>query len=171
MIASMVKMAAASQWENAGDPAGVLTEMNRALCGNTQSHFVTAAYVHLDAKAGELRYSAAAHPPMLLLRDGVVREIEENGLMLAAFDFATYATAAQPLMAGDRLVLYTDGIVDAEDGAQEEFGRERLCALLKETSKMTEDEAAERIVGAAREWAKRQRDDLTVLVCDVVGAA
>jgi sigma-B regulation protein RsbU (phosphoserine phosphatase) len=171
MIASMVKMAAASQRENAADPAGVLTEMNRALCGNTQSQFVTAAYVHLDAKAGELRYSAAAHPPMLLLRDGVVREIEENGLMLAAFDFATYATAAQPLMTGDRLVLYTDGIVEAEDGAQEQFGRDRLCALLKETAAMTEDDAAERIVGAVRRWAKRQEDDLTVLVCDVVGAA
>jgi sigma-B regulation protein RsbU (phosphoserine phosphatase) len=49
--------------------------------------------VHLDSEARELRYAAAGHPPMLLLRDGKVTQVEENGLMLAAFDFATYSTA------------------------------------------------------------------------------
>jgi len=74
---------------------------------------VTAAYVYLNSEAGELCYSAAGHPPMLLLRNGSASEILENGLMLAAFDFATYTSAAQPLHAGDRLLLYTDGIVEA----------------------------------------------------------
>ena len=68
--------------------------MNAILCGNTQDQFVTAAYIHLDARSRELRYSAAGHPPMLLLRDGEVLEIMENGLILAAFDFATYANHA-----------------------------------------------------------------------------
>jgi sigma-B regulation protein RsbU (phosphoserine phosphatase) len=81
LIASMVKLAALSQRDNAANPAGLLFGMNQALCGNTQNQFVTAAYVHLDAATETLRYSAAAHPPMLLVRDGVVLEIEENGLM------------------------------------------------------------------------------------------
>jgi len=80
--------------------------MNAALCGNTQNQFVTAAYVHLDSEAGELRYSAAGHPPMLLLRNQKTSRIEENGLMLAAFDFAAYTNTAQPLSRGDRLLLY-----------------------------------------------------------------
>jgi sigma-B regulation protein RsbU (phosphoserine phosphatase) len=113
LIASMVKLAATSQRANAADPSGLLAGMNAALCGNTQNQFVTAAYVHLDSKAGELRYSAAGHPPMLLLRKGKVLPIEQNGLMLAVFDFAEYSTAARRLEQGDRLLLYTDGIVEA----------------------------------------------------------
>ncbi len=70
LIASMVKMAATSQRAHAAHPARLLSEMNTALCGSTQGQFVTAAYVHLDAEAGEMRYAAAGHPSMLLLRDG-----------------------------------------------------------------------------------------------------
>jgi phosphoserine phosphatase RsbU/P len=115
LIASMVKLAATSQRAQAADPSSFLAGMNSALLGNTQNQFVTAAYVHLDSEARELRYSAAGHPPMLLLRQGSVREIEENGLMLAAFDFAKYSNAAHGLEPGDRLLLYTDGILEATD--------------------------------------------------------
>ena len=101
LIASMVKLAASSQRSAADDPARFLKGMNAALCGNTQSQFVTAAYVHLNAQSGELRYSAAGHPPMLLLRNGAITRVEENGLMLAAFDFASYANAVHKLESGD----------------------------------------------------------------------
>ena len=63
LIASMVKLAATSQRTLASDPAALLSGMNAALHGNTQSQFVTAAYVYLDAQREELRYSAAGHPP------------------------------------------------------------------------------------------------------------
>ena len=112
----MVKLAANSQKEDAAQPEKLLAGMNATLCGNTQSQFVTAAYAHLDAHSGELRYAAAAHLPLLLLRDGKVASIEENGLMLALFSSATYTSTTQQLKAGDRLLLYTDGIVEAEDG-------------------------------------------------------
>ena len=134
LIASMVKLAATSQRGSATNPAVLLKAMNGTLCGNTQNQFVTAAYVHLDAQSREMRYSAAAHLPMLLLRGGEVTPVEENGLMLAAFDFAEYTTAVLPLAVGDRLVLYTDGIVEAEDASEEQFGQERLCSLMRETA-------------------------------------
>ena len=75
LIASMVKLAASSQRSTADDPASFLKGMNAALCGNTQSQFVTAAYVHLNAQLEELRYSAAGHPPMLLLRNGAITRV------------------------------------------------------------------------------------------------
>src|SRR5215468_893946 len=81
LIASMVKLAAASQRAVAADPSRFLAGMNATLLGNTQEQFVTAAYVHLDSATNELRYSAAGHPPMLLLRNGRVAKIEENGLL------------------------------------------------------------------------------------------
>ena len=168
LIASMVKLAATSQRSHANDPAKVLLGMNSALHGNTQSQFVTAAYLYLDAQAHEFRYAAAGHPPMLLLRDGNVTEIAENGLMLAAFDFATYDALAQALQPRDRLLLYTDGLVEASNAKGEFFGQENLSKLLKETTPLTAHQAADHIIRAVQNWSNSQDDDLTILVCDYV---
>ena len=166
LIASMVKMAATAQRQHAADPSSLLAGMNAALFGNTQNQFVTAAYVHLDAAAGELRYSAAGHPPMLLLRDGKVREVVENGLILAAFDSPAYENATQFLQAGDRILLYTDGVVEAASAMGDFFGQDGLSALLRQTSGISPTEAADRIISAVQQWAVSQDDDLTVLLCD-----
>jgi sigma-B regulation protein RsbU (phosphoserine phosphatase) len=166
LIASMVKMAATAQREHAADPSSLLAGMNAALFGNTQNQFVTAAYVHLDSESRELRYAAAGHPPMLLLRGGEVQEVLQNGLILAAFDSPAYANATQRLKSGDRLLLYTDGIVEAASRAGEFFGQEALSALLRQTSGIAPAEAADRIISAVQKWAISQDDDLTVLVCD-----
>jgi phosphoserine phosphatase RsbU/P len=166
LIASMVKLAATSQRANAADPALLLSGMNTVLFGNTQEQFVTAAYVYLDAASATLRYSAAGHPPMFLLRAGRVVEVEENGLMLAAFSFATYSTALHPLEPGDRLLLYTDGILEAANAAGEEFGPHRLSTLLSEDSRLGAEEAADHIISSLKLWSKSQSDDLTVLICD-----
>ncbi len=169
LIASMVKLAATSQRVNAADPSSFLSGMNSALLGNTQNQFVTAAYVHLDSESQELRYSAAGHPPMLLLRQGSVREVEENGLMLAAFDFAKYSNATHHLEQGDRLLLYTDGIIEATDASGKFFGQDSLSDLLRQTSRLPPSEAADRIIASVGQWSVSQDDDLTVLVCDYVG--
>ncbi len=126
LIASMVKMAAVSQRDHAAHPAQLLSGMNRALCGNTQGQYVTAAYVYVDGENKELRYAAAGHPPMLRLRNGAVSEIAENGLLLAAVDGATYTDVAVALEPGDRLLLYTDGMVEARNAAGADV--QRGCA-------------------------------------------
>lgn len=169
LIASMVKLAATSQRANAADPAALLSGMNSILHGNTQSQFVTAAYVYLDAASSTLRYSAAAHPPMLLLRAGEVTPIEENGLMLAAFSFAKYETAVHSIQPGDRLLLYTDGLLEAANSSNEEFGSDRLAKLLKDTTPHNTEQTANHIVSVLQQWSRAQNDDLTILVCDYAG--
>jgi sigma-B regulation protein RsbU (phosphoserine phosphatase) len=166
----MVKMAAISQRPNSAHPAQLIAGMNVALCGNTQGQFVTAAYVHLDARVGELRYAAAGHPPMLLLRGGRITEIAQNGLLLAASDQAAYSEVALPLEDGDRLLLYTDGLVEARNAEGSLLGEEALIAAFKATEGLTAEESAGRMIAAAEQWAKSQDDDLTVLVCDYLGA-
>jgi phosphoserine phosphatase RsbU/P len=166
LIASMVKVAAATGRAEAGSPSKLLSGINNILCGNTQNQFVTAGYVYLNASLRDLRYSAAAHPPMLLLRNGEVTEITENGLMLAAFDFADYTTRTHPIEPGDRLVLYTDGVLEAENVHGEEFGPDRLHAQLRETATLSSTEAADHIISSVQGWSSTQSDDLTILLCD-----
>jgi phosphoserine phosphatase RsbU/P len=166
LIASMVKLAATAQHANAAHPSELLLGMNSVLCGNTQSQFVTAAYVYVNSTSQELRYSAAAHPPMLLLRNGEVIEITENGLMLAAFGFSAYTTLTHRIQAGDRLVLYTDGLLEASDTRGEEYGPDRLQSLVKKTAKLTQTEAIDEIITSIQQWSSTQNDDLTILMCD-----
>jgi len=171
LIASMVKVAATAQRTHAADPARLLAGMNAVLCGNTREHFVTAAYFHLDSQSRELRYSAAGHPPMLLLRGGKVLEIVANGLILAVFDFATFANAVHLLEPGDRLLLYTDGLVDAANTKGDFFGQDALSAVLRQTADLAPSAATDQIISAVQQWSASQDDDLTVLICDYTPSA
>jgi len=166
LIASMVKMATSAQRQHAASPERLLAGVNEALCGSTQGQFVTAAYVYLDAEQGELCYAAAGHPPMLLLRDGQVCWIEENGLVLGVLSSAAYSSTKQTLRKGDRLLLYTDGVIEAANGGEEEFGQERLGRLLTASAGRTTEEMADLILSTVQDWASTQTDDLTVVVCD-----
>ena len=166
LIASMVKIATTAQRHHAASPERLLAGVNEALCGSTQGQFVTAAYVYLDAERGELCYAAAGHPPMLLLRDGQVCSIEENGLLLGVFSSAAYHSTKQALRTGDRLLLYTDGVVEAANGAEEEFGYERLNKLFAMSAARTVEEMADLILSTVQDWASTQTDDLTVVVCE-----
>jgi sigma-B regulation protein RsbU (phosphoserine phosphatase) len=171
LIAAMVKMAAISQRDHAAHPAQLLSGMNRALCGNTQGQYVTAAYAYLDADKRELRYAAAGHPSMMRLRNGRVTEIAENGLLLAAVEGIVYTETTIPLEPCDRLLLYTDGLVEARNAAGEMFGEAALIAVLEQTAGMSPAEAADRISSSVLQWARMQDDDVTVLVCDYAAIA
>jgi sigma-B regulation protein RsbU (phosphoserine phosphatase) len=168
LIASMVKMAATSQRAQAAHPAALLAGMNAALCGNTQGQYVTAAYAYLDAQSRELHYSAAGHPAMLLLRDGAVIEIAENGMLLAAVEDANYSNKLLALKTGDRLLLYTDGLVEARNADGTLFGERSLANEFKTSSQLSPSETVDHLIAAVQSWAKTQDDDLTVLVCDFV---
>jgi sigma-B regulation protein RsbU (phosphoserine phosphatase) len=169
LIASMVKMAAISQREQAAHPGAVLTAMNRALFGNTQGQYVTAAYAYLDAELGELRYAAAGHPAMMLLRGGEVSEVAENGLLLAAAEGIEYTGRVLAMAPRDRIVLYTDGIVEARNAAGKMFGEEALMEAVKATASMAPGQAAMEVIERVKAWAESQEDDLTILMCDYRG--
>jgi len=88
---------------------------------------------------------------------------------LAASAAAEYSDRTLPLEVGDRLLLYTDGLVEARDTEGKLFGDESLMAALRETRGMTPNEAADRLIASAQNWGRSQEDDLTVLVCDYRG--
>jgi len=173
LIASMLKVAFAGQAAHADDPAFVLTGLNRSLCGKFEEHFVTAAYLFVDLERRRLRYSAAGHPPLMLASRGAgkVREIEENGLMLGMFPEAAYSTVEIGLSHGDRCLLYTDGLLEAKNAAQEEFGKSRCKEFLETQLHIPADRFAhallDNIAGfSGNNSARAQEDDITLLVLD-----
>jgi sigma-B regulation protein RsbU (phosphoserine phosphatase) len=173
LSASMVKIAIRSQEHQADRPAEILGGLNSILFGNMQGQFVTAGYLFLNVEKEELSYSGAGHPPLLVWRahQQRVESIEENGLFLGAFPGCEYSTVRKEFVPGDRCVMYTDGILEAPNPAEEEFGAERLKEFVKANAKLPAKEFCDALVGRVEEWCNRSaaseaHDDLTVVVLD-----
>ena len=173
LIASMLKVAFAGQASHAHDPARVLTGLNVALCGKFAEHFVTAAYVFVDLQNCLVRYAAAGHPPLMMATraERNVREIEENGLMLGLFPDAAYSYVEISVHAGDRFLLYTDGVFEASNTAQEEFGKSRCKELLDLRRDVSAADFADALLGHIASFSghnsgRAQEDDITLLVLD-----
>src|SRR5215469_8712407 len=131
LVASMVKVAIAAQAEHAHDPAKVMAGLNSVLSGKLQGQFVTAAYLFLDLETRKASYSAAGHPPLLHYRaaERSIHDVVENGLILGVMPFASYQSRELTLGPGDRFLLYTDGVIEANQRG-EEFGEERVKQIL-----------------------------------------
>jgi phosphoserine phosphatase RsbU/P len=174
LIASMLKIALSAQGAHAADPAQVLLGLNQALCGKFQHHYVTAAYLFVDMQKRTLTYAGAGHPP-LLLRDGTsksVRDVAENGLFLGRFPFATYSSVELPLTAGDRALLYTDGIPETTNSAGVEFGSGCLKQFLAAEQSTSADHFAGQLLEELSRWSARGSgedldDDITMVAIHV----
>ena len=173
LIASMLKVAFAAQAANAHDSAQVLNGLNRALCGKFEEHFVTAAYLFVDLEQRLQRYSAAGHPPMLLSsrNSGEVQQIEENGVMLGMFPEAEYTSVELRCGPGERCLLYTDGVLEAHNAAQQEYGKVRCEEFLTNHRELPADEFADALLADVASFsghgtAGAQEDDITLVVLD-----
>ena len=167
LVASMVKVAIAAQAEHADDPARVMTGLNTVLSGKLQGQFVTAAYLFLDLESGTGRYSAAGHPPLLHYRaaDQTIDDVVENGLILGVMPFASYETRALALGSGDRLLLYTDGVLEA-DRRGEEFGADRVKETLSRS--LSAQQLCRSLSDQITVWSRGVAgDDVTIVAVDI----
>jgi sigma-B regulation protein RsbU (phosphoserine phosphatase) len=150
-----------------GEPAACLQEVNRLLLRDTSTErFVTLFYGLLDAKRGTLRYANAVHnPPFLLHREGKLQSLRQADLVVGALAEVRYQTREVPLVPGDRLFLYTDGISEAMNPAQQQFAEERLQQVLGESRNEGPEALIDRVVAAVRQFTANapQADDLTAL--------
>jgi serine phosphatase RsbU (regulator of sigma subunit) len=172
LSASMMKVALRAQAEQMASPAGVLTGLNRTLSGLLGNQFITAAYVYFDTVRRELRYTGAGHPPVLLWRSGAkkVDALEENGLFLGPFPGAEYASLCTAFEPGDRCLLYTDGLVEASNRKDEEFGAERLSEFLARSFGLEPNAACSALLDQVTAWLggemESQQDDITFVLVE-----
>jgi sigma-B regulation protein RsbU (phosphoserine phosphatase) len=178
LIASMLKVAFASQSAHAADPARVLAGLNQALCGKFEEHFVTAAYLYVDLEAKIIRYAGAGHPPLLFSNrsNGDARSIEKNGFFLGMFPEAEYASLEMRLQRGDRYLLYTDGLPESKNVTGEEFGIIRCTKFLESNPRLNATALADGLLAEIARWSARtsgasQDDDMTLVVLDFPASA
>ncbi|MFP5230683.1 MAG: PP2C family protein-serine/threonine phosphatase [Acidobacteriota bacterium] len=120
------------------DTPGALTElvarMNRYACTNSQNgrRFTTTFIAEYEPETRRLTYVNAGHNnPILLRRSGAIERLETGGMPLGVIDAAPYASAEVTLEAGDWLVAFTDGVVEAENPALQQYGEERLLQMAR----------------------------------------
>jgi len=167
LVASMVKIAIAAQFEHADDPAKVMAGLNSVLAGKLQGQFVTAAYLFLDLQSKTGRYSAAGHPPLLhySAADNSIHDIVENGLILGIMPFASYESKRLTVGPGDRFLLYTDGVLEA-DRRGEEFGPDRVKSILSQP--LSADQLCASLSRKVRAWSQNVAgDDITIVALNI----
>jgi len=161
-------------------PPRLLARMNEFVYRSTPaSKYATFFYAQLDEKCRQMRYVNAGHNPPYLLRAGQrstvgsappeIEELSAGGTVVGMFPTMEYEEATVELCPGDALFIFTDGVPEAHNPENEEFGDERLQQLLRDTAHLPADEISARISAEMKAWIRdaEQYDDLTFIVMKV----
>ena len=152
---------------------GAVAQINKVITQNTGfDKFITYFHGIYDGDARTFEYVNAGHnPPTLVRANGDIELLDEGGLLLGVIKDAEYVRGSTPLEKGDVLALFTDGVTEAMSPEEEEYGEERLEALLKKTRKRSAQEILDVIREDIRDFtcnAPVLSDDLTMLIIKVV---
>lgn len=142
---------------------------NRLLHDSTDSDkFVTMFYSSLDPGTGELRYTNAGHNPPALFAAGSDEPtlLEDGGPVLGVLPQAPFAEGGVQLNPGDALILYTDGISEAMNSADEEYGEERLYEVVRANREESAAALVDRVFAAVKDFCgdAPQTDDMSMVV-------
>jgi sigma-B regulation protein RsbU (phosphoserine phosphatase) len=151
-------------------PDQLCAKVNRIIYGNVSpGKFITAFCGLLDGSCNRLVFTNAGHnAPILARRDGSWLRLGEGGAPLGLFPDWNYERGEVQLAAGDRLVLFTDGVTEVSAAAGEEFGEERLVTVLLEHRHLSAAELQERILAEVAKFSGgRFEDDATLVVVAV----
>ena len=139
---------------------------------SSSNRFITFFFCELDMGTGVLRYVNAGHnPPIVIAKDGEVTRLDPTGFCLGMFPSVTYEVNQVTLDKGDMAVLYTDGITDARNKDNGEFGEENLIGLLKKNVKKPASEIVGKVTTELSSFTAGVEpfDDMTVIVLKRTG--
>jgi sigma-B regulation protein RsbU (phosphoserine phosphatase) len=151
------------------------SQLNYLLSTRTgPQRFASLFWGSYDREARMIRYVNAGHPPPLLMRrngNGTCEtsRLEEGGPVLGLIRTATYHQGEVPALPGDLLVLYSDGISEAANSDEEEFGEERLCRVIRENCSLPPSEILGEVLKQVRAFIQKvpPQDDMTLVVARV----
>ena len=148
------------------DLARIVTRANKLLCAqNAGEMFATVFLAALDLSTGGLEFADCGHLPPLLITGGSAKPLKATGVPLGIFPDYEFAASSASLGEGDALLLYSDGITEAENQLGEEFGEERLVALAPSLSARQPKEIIPKALEAVEDFSGSagRADDTTLI--------
>lgn len=176
LLSSMLQASLRTQAGSVNSPAMILGNINRLMYRSTAiQQFATFFLARVDGERMVLTFSNAGHNwPLLLRRGGERAFLEEGGLILGIMEDVAFEEGRVSLGAGDLVVLYTDGISEAMDAAGEQFGEERLCAVVDGLPRgLPARQVGEHLMAALHSFLDgvEPQDDMTLVVLRVLEPA
>jgi serine phosphatase RsbU (regulator of sigma subunit) len=146
------------------DPAQALEELNKVLSITARPEdLVSVCVTVLDTEAGTVRHASAGHPPAWLWQDSEMHALRSTGPLLTLDPKGSYYSRELPLMVGDVLLLYTDGLAEARAGTQV-FGEERIAGIVRRDPGRDTTTLCKDLLEAARDFASEPlSDDVAIL--------
>jgi sigma-B regulation protein RsbU (phosphoserine phosphatase) len=169
LIASMIKVAMHAVQGSAAVPGELLRGLNRILSPQLKGQFVTAGYLFIDLEGKVARYSGAGHPPLMKWNSAskTLERIESNGLLFGVLNEADYPSVEFQIGAGDRFLLYTDGLTEPENLG----GDKRISDLMLQSQSHPATALSAILFEQMSCWQPTntpQQDDVTLIVIDVL---
>ena len=154
-------------------PSGVAAKLNELFPFDPRTaQFFTLLYGHLDADERTFRYVSAGHlPPIRVPRQGEPTRLESDGLPIGLFSDRTWMDRSVQLGTGDRVYLYTDGLVEAESQEGVEFGIDRLTDLVASLRSQPLEAGLDRVLQVVDDWTGPTPlvDDASILAIEIPG--
>ncbi len=146
----------------------IINELNDSIVKRMEQSFYLTAVLMLFDNAGKLWTTNAGHNTFFILSpDGTKREVESDGLPVGILPGAEYSLYSHDVRKGDRIFIYSDGLVETSDANKEEFGMERLEAILKQYSSASIQDMAKGVEESFNRFARNFIDDVTFLIMEV----
>ncbi len=153
-------------------PAQVLTKINEEFCRTIRTdHYITAFYIIVDTENMECVYANAGHPKQIIIHDnGEADLLSSPGFFLGTFETTKYEERKLTLQSGDRLMLYTDGLLETTDSKMQPFGRERLLSIIRDAGDMDIELLSNEVITRLLEFmgGEQFQDDITLLTVEFI---
>ncbi|MBN2078218.1 MAG: SpoIIE family protein phosphatase [Spirochaetes bacterium] len=175
MVAAMLQVAYNFYKTEFDDQSSLFEKINAIMTNYPHGLFLTACTVYIDTEKMRLYHSNAGHRPIMIWRGREGRLVWDKiyDRPIGIFADSRYSINELDISMGDRIILYTDGIIEARNGKREMFGEDRLGDCVREGTELSCQELADRMISAVREWVglrdgETMADDITLLVMDIV---
>lgn len=175
-ICSMLKVAYSFHRQDAVNPSVLMSHISETMINYTGGQFITACYACVDLVRKKLRHANAGHWPLIVWRKKEQRIIMqyENCMPFGWSIEKEYPVMETDIVPGDRIILYTDGILEARNGEGELFGEERFHGLIRSYQDRSAGEFTKGTYAAVLQWISVESgrslgDDITIIAVDFPG--
>jgi serine phosphatase RsbU (regulator of sigma subunit) len=175
LLSSMLLGALSVEFHSGTAPAEVLNRVNRLLCEKSLPFQFATLFLFVLTPDGTGQFISAGHNPAYVFRSGsgVIETLSSEGYLLGMFDCATYQPRTFRLDPADLLIVYSDGLTDAENPGDEMFGTARLLTVIRQEAPSGSRTLERKILQAIEEFTQGtpQTDDITFLIVERSPAA